>query len=138
YLLLGQRLRVDFRIQDAIAGETIASVADTGNQPELLELVSRSGARLREKLGIGELSATQVEGIRAALPSSHQAARFYSEGLSKLRLFDSLGALQLLQDAVARDPTFPLAYSALAEAWSGLGYDEKAKENAKRAFDLST
>ena len=35
------------------------------------------------------------------------------------------------------EPAYPLAHSALATAWSALGYDAKAAESAKRAFELS-
>ena len=35
------------------------------------------------------------------------------------------------------DDSFALAHSALSQAWSQLGYDQKAKEEVKRAFDLS-
>jgi len=72
------------------------------------------------------------------LTSNPEAARFYSEGLTKLRSFDSLTARDLLQKAIAVDPNFSLAHSALASAWSGLGYDAKAKEEGKKAFDLSS
>jgi tetratricopeptide (TPR) repeat protein len=64
------------------------------------------------------------------------AARFYSEGLAKLRLFDAQGARDLLEKTVA-EPDYPQAHSALAAAWTALGYDEKAKNEAKKAFDLS-
>ncbi len=133
----GSRIRLDLRLQDAAAGETIASVSESGTETELPELVSRAGARLREKIGVSALSPVEEAGARASLPSNAVAARFYSEGLAKLRLFDALGARDLLEKAIAAEPDYPLAHAALAEAWSKLGYDEKAKEAAKRAFDLS-
>ncbi len=133
----GGKMRLDLRLQDAVAGETIASVAETGTQTELFELISRTGARLRERLNLGEVSAAEVAGVRASLPSRPEAARFYSEGLAKLLVFDALSARDLLEQAVATEPDYPLAHSALAAAWSVLGYDTKAKEAAKRAFDRS-
>ncbi|PYS21951.1 MAG: serine/threonine protein kinase, partial [Acidobacteria bacterium] len=74
---------------------------------------------------------------KATLPSKPEAIRLYTEGLAKLRVFDALTARDLLEKTVAADPEYPLAHSALAVAWTNLGYDEKAKEEAKRAFDLS-
>jgi hypothetical protein len=56
-------------VQDAAAGETIASVTETGTEAELLGLVSRMGATLRDKLGVGGLSATEAAGMRASMPS---------------------------------------------------------------------
>ena len=52
----GNKIRLDFRLQDAVAGETIASVSETGTENELLDLVSRSGTEIRRKLGIGQVS----------------------------------------------------------------------------------
>jgi hypothetical protein len=73
----------------------------------------------------------------ASLPSNLDAFRLYTSGVEKLRLFDALSARDQLEQAVRADPGYPLAHSALAEAWSALGYDEKAASAAKAAFDLS-
>ena len=75
--------------------------------------------------------------VRSSLPSSVEAARLYSEGLAKLRIFEAMAARDLLEKAVAADPKFPMAHTALASAWSALGYDSKARQEAKLAFDLS-
>jgi tetratricopeptide (TPR) repeat protein/tRNA A-37 threonylcarbamoyl transferase component Bud32 len=142
YLALGKesggQIRLDLRLQDALAGETIAATAETGTEAKLFELVSQAGAHLRDKLGVGEVSAREAKVVKASLPSSPEAARLYAEGLAKLRLFDALAARGLLEKAVLADPQHALAHSALGAAWSALGYDAKATEEAKKAFDLST
>ncbi len=138
YILLGKgQIRLDLRLQDAVAGETLAAVSEKGTEAQLDDLVSRAGAILREKLGAGGLSAMEAATVKASLSSNPEAARFYSEGLTKLRTFDNLAARDLLEKAVAVDPKNALAHSALAAAWSGLGYDAKAREEAKKAVDLS-
>jgi len=141
YLALGKesggQIRLDLRLQDARLGETIAATAETGTEAKLFDLVSQAGAHLREKLGMGEVSAGEAKVVMASLPSSPEAARLYSEGLAKLRLFEALAARSLLEKAVAADPQHALARSALAAAWSALGYDAKAREEAKKALDLS-
>ena len=141
YVALGEgsggQIRLDVRLQDANAGETIAVVSETGTEAKLFELVSQAGAQLRQRLSIGELSNSEASVVRASAPSNPEAARLYSEGLDKLRIMDSVAARNLLDKAVTLDPTYPLAHSALAAAWSALGYDAKAKASAKRAFDLS-
>lgn len=43
----------------------------------------------------------------------------------------------LLLQAVAADPQFPLAHSALSEAWWDLGYANKSRAEAHRAQELS-
>jgi tetratricopeptide (TPR) repeat protein/tRNA A-37 threonylcarbamoyl transferase component Bud32 len=133
----GGRIRIDLRLQDAAAGDTVASLTESGTQAEVLDLVSRAGRSLRGKLGVGELSTAAASEARAALPSNPQAAELYALGLERLRVFDALAAKDLLQKAVAADPRHALAHSALAEAWSKLGHDAKAGAEAKTAFDLS-
>jgi len=134
----GGELRVDLRLQDAKEGETIASVSEAGNEARLLDVVSRTGTTLREKLGVGALSSSEIGSVRAALPSNRLAARLYAEGIKKLRLFDAVGARDLLEKAITAEPTYPMSHSALAAAWLKLGHDEKAKEEARKAFDLSS
>ena len=138
YVSLGNgQLRLDVRLQDAAAGETLASVSEKGDESEIDNLIGMAGAELRTKLGISSLSGAQSALVRASLPASPQAARLYSEGLQKLRLFDALAARDLLEKAVGLDPAHAPTHSALAQAWSTLGYDDNAKQQAKLALDLS-
>jgi len=130
-------IRLDLRLQDTVAGEILASVSEKGSASQIDELVSRAGAELRAKLGVAGLSDAESASVRATLPANPEAAQLYSEGLEKLRLFDALAARPLLEKAAALDPNHAPTHSALAEAWSVLGYDDKAKEQAKRALDLS-
>jgi DNA-binding winged helix-turn-helix (wHTH) protein/tetratricopeptide (TPR) repeat protein len=138
--LVGQpdtRIRLDVHLQDTSAGETIADVAVVGSEADLFDLVSQAGSELREKLGVEAVSPVEAVSVRAALPSNREAARLYSEGLARLRVFDALAARDLLQGAIAADPKYSLAHSALAEAWSRLGYDKKAQEEARHAYELA-
>jgi eukaryotic-like serine/threonine-protein kinase len=133
----GSKIRLDFRLQDAVAGETIASVSETGTENELLDLVSRSGTEIRRKLGIGQVSDSDTSGVRASLPGNSEAARFYSEGLAQLQVLNALAARGLLQKAVQADPKHAPTHAALAEAWSALGYDNRAAAEARQALDLA-
>ena len=128
----GKRIRIDFHLQDAITGETLASVSETGTEPELLDLVARTGSRLRSTLGV-QPSAAEATGAHASLPSTNEAARLYAEGLSKLRLFEAREARSLLEKAAS----LALSHAALSEALTNLGYDALAREEAQKAFDLS-
>src|SRR5580693_2852887 len=133
----GTRIRLDLRLQDTVAGETITDVAVVGGQADLFDMVSQAGSRLREKLGVEAVSPVEAVSVRASSPANRDAARLYSEGLARLRVLDALEARDLLLQAIAADPKFSLAHSALAEAWSRLGYDEKAQQEARQAYDLS-
>ena len=126
-------LRVDIRLQDSREGETLSLVSEMGAIGELLDLVARAGMRLRDKLGVQVAEAA----VRVSQPASPDAARLYAQGLIRLRRFDALGARLIFEQAIKADPRFPLAHSALANTWSQLGYDSRAKDAAARAFELS-
>ncbi len=142
YFDLGQEstgsVRLDLRVQDVSTGETIASISQSGTEGALPDLAASAGASLRERLGAGGLTPAEAGAVHVSMGSAKpEAARFYSEGLARLRLFDAQGARDLLEKAVATEPDYPLAHSALSAAWTALGYDENAKKEAKKAFDLS-
>jgi tetratricopeptide (TPR) repeat protein/TolB-like protein len=139
YLAVGdgaaRPIRIDLRLQDTAAGETLGSVTETGTEKDILDLVSRTGGRLRQRLGVGDLSATDAGALRASLPSSPVAARFYAEGIASLRRFDALAARSLLEQAVKADEGYAPSHAALAEAWAALGYDAEAADSARRAHE---
>ncbi len=134
----GGQIRLDLRLQDAVAGETIASISQTGTEAQLFDLISRTGSSLRPKLGAEEVSTEEAGGVRATLPSNTDTEKLYSQGLEKLRVLDAAAARDFLQQAVAAEPSYALAHSALADALVALGYDKKAREEAEKAFQAAT
>ncbi len=133
----GGKIRVDLQVQDARQGETIGVVQSDGTELTLAELISQSGAALRQKLGVGNVAAGDARQVSTSLPANPEAARLYAEGLAKLHGYDALAARDLLEKAIAVDGKHALSHSALAEAWSVLGYEAKAGGEAKLALDLS-
>jgi eukaryotic-like serine/threonine-protein kinase len=132
-----EMIRLDLRLQDTAAGDTIAVVSDTAPEIELLDLITRTGARLRDRLGVGELSSGEAASVQASLPSTPEATRLYAEGLRKLRVYDNLAARTYFERALVADPSSPLIYAGLAAAWSALGYDAQAAAAASKAFEQS-
>jgi eukaryotic-like serine/threonine-protein kinase len=132
------QIRVDLWLQDAKTGETTAAISEKGSSNDLDGLATQAGADLRQKLGAGEVTPGEAALVRASLPSNPGAVRLYSEGLVRLRLGDAPIARDLLQRSVAADPNYALGHSALADAWAAMGYDEKAREESRRALDLSS
>jgi DNA-binding winged helix-turn-helix (wHTH) protein/tetratricopeptide (TPR) repeat protein len=132
-----RRVRVDVRMQDSGSGDIVAEIAETADEQQLFELVSRAGTRLREALGFTGAPLLDSAAARAALPTSPEAARLYAQGLARLHVLDAAGARDLLAQAVAAEPKFPVAHMALASAWRTMGYDQKARAEAKKALDLS-
>jgi tetratricopeptide (TPR) repeat protein len=141
YLLEGtsprRNIRLDLRLLDR-AGQVVEALAESGPESELSAAVSRAGQRLRDKLGLSALSAQQLADVAAAVPRDPQAARWYSDGLARLRSFDALAARDLLLRAAQIEPDSAAIQSALAGAWSVLGYDARAAEAANEAVALSS
>jgi eukaryotic-like serine/threonine-protein kinase len=142
YAMLGMdsevQIRLDVRMQDTRNGETAGAFSETGTETHLLDLVSRAGEHLRTKLGVRAVTREEAAEVAIALPAKSENAKLYSEGLVRLRAFDALKARELLQKAIAVEPTYALSHAALAKAWAQLGYDENARAEAKKAFDLSS
>jgi DNA-binding winged helix-turn-helix (wHTH) protein/tetratricopeptide (TPR) repeat protein len=132
------QIRLDLHLQDARSGETVAAISESGTEAHLLDLVSRAGEHLRDRLGIRAVTREEAAEVAIALPSNSQTMKLFSEGLAKLRVFDTLAARDLLRKAVKAEPEYALSHAALASAWEQLGYDEKAQAEAKKAFDLSS
>src|SRR5437899_5190968 len=133
-----RRIRLDLRLFDTQSGETLYADSETGTQEGLFDLVSRAGEKLRINLGVRKITKEEAVEVATALPSNAEAAHLYAEGLSKLSVFDALSARDSLLKAVATEPNYALSHAALATAWAQLGYDENARAEAKKAFDLSS
>jgi TolB-like protein len=127
------QLRLDLRLQDTLTTDQSAVVTVSGPASEIFDLVADAGSELRDALDL----ETEAEAKRSYRMASAEAARLYSEGLARLRAYDALGASELLEQAAAADPRNPRVHAAWASALAGLGYVEKAQEEAKLAMELS-
>jgi tetratricopeptide (TPR) repeat protein len=130
-------VRLDLRVVDTTRGEVVAVAAGTGTAAQLFELVSAAGAELRGRLGVRVTHPEEARSARVAVPTDPRAARLYVEGLARLRASDARAAERLFTEAVAIEPNSPTIRSALSQAWERLGYDARAVEEARRAFELA-
>jgi Flp pilus assembly protein TadD len=113
---------------DTRSGQQVAAMSDQASEDSLPELAGRCAQRLRAQLGV-----RIPENGRPSLDSA--AMEPYARGVEHLRQGDALNARTYLEKAAAADPANPLIHSALAAAWSQLGLDIRAREEAKTAFD---
>ena len=136
YLVLGTcpdcKVRIDLGLFDAASGEQVATVIDEGPAQDLLDVTTRLGAKLRAELGVSGTTATPPRWPAAS------AMKEYAEGLKALRLIDPMAARDHLQAAVTADPGNALIHSALADAWTMLGYGSRAMDENRRANELSS
>lgn len=141
YLVLDQegsrQIRLDLRALELPAGNVVATLSERGKEADLFEIVSHVGARLRQTLGLDELSAGQSRAVQALHPSVPEAARLAAEGLERVRAFDPVEARELLERAAAIEPGSAAIHSLLARVWYDLGDDARALQEARQALDLS-
>jgi eukaryotic-like serine/threonine-protein kinase len=128
------QVRLDLRLLDAMGGESLLQVAENGGEADLFRMVGALGGKVRERLGIAK---TEKAGLLSAERWTPEATRLYAEGVARLRAFDAQGARETLERAVAADPQSAHAHGALSEAWTALGYPQRAREEARRAFELA-
>jgi DNA-binding winged helix-turn-helix (wHTH) protein/tetratricopeptide (TPR) repeat protein len=128
------RIRLDMRVQDTGLGETIFEDSITSDERDLFDLASQAGSRLRERLNPSLALAPGTDPPPSAGSSNELALQFYSQGRARLYEFDFVGARDLLKRAVAADPNFALAHSALSSALASLGFEAQARDEAKRAL----
>jgi class 3 adenylate cyclase/tetratricopeptide (TPR) repeat protein len=141
YVAMGNQpddsIHIDVHVQDANSGETISSFGEDGTIGTLSATLRKAGAELFSRLGIPDPSAGGNTNVKTILPSDPEALRLYSEGVARLRVFDALGARDLLQKSIALEPNLALPHFGLARAWKLLGYDGQARDEAKKAVALS-
>jgi tetratricopeptide (TPR) repeat protein/tRNA A-37 threonylcarbamoyl transferase component Bud32 len=136
YLVQSGKISIGLSLQDVRTGE-VKAYSQTGAANDLYPLAAASGSHVRSELGLGELSEQEDRRTRSLYPVDLQAARAYSQGLDSLRVFDALAARDHLERAIRAEPGHPVIHSALASAWAALGYDMKARAEAKLAVELS-
>jgi serine/threonine protein kinase/tetratricopeptide (TPR) repeat protein len=130
----GGQVRVDWRIQDATDNDTVAEWSDSSTESDLGTLVERSSQQVLRRLKVHQ---TAQVGVGPSLPVNKEALRLYSQGVAELRDFNASLARDDLIKSISLDPQNPLGHAALASAWAALGYDSRAKDEAKIAVDLS-
>ena len=135
FAVVADRIRLDLRAIDARSGDVLSAVSESGGQPQLFDLVSRAGSRMRSELGVA--APESKIGPQAALPSTPGAMELYAKALVRLREMDAPAARDLLEQAAAADESNPLVMAALASTWSTLGYDGRARKAAEKALSLA-
>jgi DNA-binding winged helix-turn-helix (wHTH) protein/tetratricopeptide (TPR) repeat protein len=126
-------LRVDIALQDARNGAVLASVSNQSSLGELTALVAKMGVRLRDKLGIIPPGERALGLVANEQPPNVDVARRMGLALDALQHYDPARARDELIEAIAQAPGYAPAYTYLAQAWSALGYHDKALAAAGQA-----
>jgi tetratricopeptide (TPR) repeat protein/TolB-like protein len=132
-------LQFDVTAQDSRTGEVVGRWKEEGGEEgALVQSIARLGNGIRRDLGAAALSESETNEIARVRPANAAVAKQLAVGLERLRVFDGPGAVASLEKAAAADPDNPRIRRALASAWSTLGLEQRAVQEAGRAVTLSS
>ena len=131
------RVRINATVARRTSTAPVGTFSETAGEGELIELVSRLGARIRVVLKVPGRSGAQDAVLGAALPASSSASQLFAEAVQKLRRFDAAGASEDLLRATTQEPEFALGYARLAQSWALQGFGGRAREATDRARNLA-
>ncbi|HLJ39400.1 MAG TPA: winged helix-turn-helix domain-containing protein [Steroidobacteraceae bacterium] len=130
-------LRVDIALQDTRSGALVASVSHQSPISGLIALATQAGAALRGKLGARAPDVQTLGLVANVQPPNLSVARRLGFALDALQHYDAARARDELLEAVAQAPGYAPAYTYLAQAWSALGFRDKALAAAEQAAQRS-
>jgi tetratricopeptide (TPR) repeat protein len=130
YLPQGHVIHLNVVLFDAQSGRQVAAISEQGAEDNLPALIERCSQRVQAQLGM-RYSTTGTSSFEDS------AMEPYARGMEQLRNGDAQSARVYLEQAAAAAPGNPLVHAGLAAAWSALGMDIRAGQEAKLAFDSS-
>jgi tetratricopeptide (TPR) repeat protein len=134
---VGKGYVLSANLVSATNGQVLTAVRETAHDDgELLGAIDRLSKKLRERIGESLVSIRENPPLEQVTTGSLPALRKYSEAL-RLEEEDKLeSAIPMLQEAVALDTGFAMAYRKLAVMFGNLGGNDAAQiAAATRAFD---
>ena len=133
----GDIYRIDYSLQRADTLEIIASDYITGESEESFpSLVDGITRKIKSNL---EFTEEQVTGdidsdVGTITTNSPEAFKYYSIGRRFIAQGEQRKSIELMEQAVAIDPEFAMAYRSMAIAYNNLLYERKAKEFLQKAL----
>jgi tetratricopeptide (TPR) repeat protein/tRNA A-37 threonylcarbamoyl transferase component Bud32 len=102
---------------DASDGRVLTAVRETADGPaELLKAIDRLSAKLRERIGESLVTIRESTPLERVTTASLPALRKYSEAVHYVDLEQPEEAIPLLEEAIALDTGFAMAYRKVAVA----------------------
>jgi tetratricopeptide (TPR) repeat protein len=133
---IGKGLVLSAKVLTAVDGTELVSARETADDDtKILPAIDRLSKRIRERIGESLRTIRGNEPLAAVTTNSLEALRFYTEGARASDAGDADKAITLLQQAIALDTGFAMAYRKLAVALgNSLGSTAAAVDAATRAY----
>jgi tetratricopeptide (TPR) repeat protein len=114
---VGKGLVLSAKLQAAVDGAELVAVRETADEPgQILSAIDRLSKRMRERIGESLRSIRSNEPLEQVTTNSLEALRLYTEGSRASDQGESDRAITLLQQAIALDSGFAMAWRKLAVA----------------------
>jgi serine/threonine protein kinase/tetratricopeptide (TPR) repeat protein len=126
-------LRIDITLQDVRTGNSVARFSQQASMGSLTDLIGQIGVMLRNKLGAASPSTELLAQISNAQPPSVDVAKTLAIADEAMQRYDAAKARDELLQVIAEIPGYAPGYASLSDAWSALGYREKAVAAAQQA-----
>lgn len=135
---LGNHYVMGLNAIDCATGDTLVKEqVEASRKEDVLKALGNAATEMRSRLGESLASVQKfATPIEEATTSSLEALKAYTMGRRAAWTKGDAAGLPYHQRAVEIDPTFAIAYSALAAVYNNLGQATLSNENAKKAYDL--
>jgi hypothetical protein len=135
---LGSEYVIALKAANCQNGETLAQELVTASSKEkALDALGEAASKLRGELGESLATVQRFDvPLEQATTSSLEALKAYSAGRTALHRQGDLAAIPFYQRAVELDPSFAMAYDALASAYGNISKPEIADTYSRKAFEL--
>jgi eukaryotic-like serine/threonine-protein kinase len=134
---LGSHYLIDLYAVACNTGDTLAKEqGEATSKEDTLRSLSRASSSLRTKLGESLPSVQKFDVPIEATTSSLEALKAYSMGITVGHERGDTPSIPFLKRAIEIDPSFPMAYAALAVLYGNLNQPTLALENATKAYGL--
>ncbi|HEV7990232.1 MAG TPA: protein kinase [Gemmatimonadaceae bacterium] len=133
---VGGRYVIALKLVSPQSGETLASFRETASsESEILPTIDKLAKRVRAKIGESLRQVQSTPPLERVTTSSLDALKRYVQALKAIRDDgDFTRGAALLEQAIALDTGFAMAYRKLAVEYNNRGLSERATEYIERAF----
>jgi eukaryotic-like serine/threonine-protein kinase len=132
---VGGRYVIAMRLLSAQTGDALATFRETADdQAGILPAVDRLAKEVRAKIGESLRNVQGAPPLEQVTTPSLEALRKYVQGVRTVGEGDFAKGVVLLEEAVALDTGFAMAYRKLGVEYGNRGMDEKAGEYYEKAY----
>jgi tetratricopeptide (TPR) repeat protein len=135
---IGSHYAVSLEVVNCRSGDSLAvEQVEAARKEDVLKAVGNAATELRRKLGESLSTVERFDAPLEVTTSSLEALQAHDLGIKTLEEGHNVEAISLFQRAIRLDPKFATAYDDLSAAYSNLGENSLAAQNAKKAYELS-